>query len=156
LGYDYSSLGQYQRAIEYYQQSLEIEQEIGDRSGEAAALLGLGNVYYSLESYQRAIEYSQQSLEIARETGECSVQANAWCNLAIPLEKLGQKSEALTAYQNARELYQAMGLDEDVKRCDNAIQLLGRVYLLNTVVRSLLRWVHWLWRRVRAFFRQRT
>jgi len=156
LGNAYKSLGQHQQAIEYYQQVLEMQREMGARSREAAALLGLGNVYYSLGSYQRVIEYYQQSLEIARETGECPAQANAWYRLAISLEKLGRKSEALTAYQNARELYQAMGLDEDVKRCDNAIQLLGRVYLLNTVVRSLRRWVHWLWRRVRAFFRQRT
>ncbi|WP_211517543.1 tetratricopeptide repeat protein, partial [Geitlerinema sp. PCC 9228] len=35
LGLAYQSLGQYQRAIEYHQQSLAIKQEIGDRSGEA-------------------------------------------------------------------------------------------------------------------------
>jgi len=107
----------------------------------------------ALGQYQRAIEYYQQSLDIARETGECFVPANAWYNSAISLEKLGRKSEALTAYQNARELYQEMGLDGSVKLCDNAIEALARVSLLSTVVRALLRWVHWLWRRVHAFFR---
>ncbi|WP_144054411.1 hypothetical protein [Pleurocapsa sp. PCC 7319] len=33
-----------------------------------------------------------------------------------------QLSEAKTAYENARKLYQAMGLDKDVEDCDKAIQ----------------------------------
>ena len=149
----YKSLGQYQRAIEYYQQSLEIQRERGDRSGEASALGNLGVAYNSLRQYQQAIEYHQQSLDIARETGEVRMQANAWCKLAVSLKNLGRNSEAIAAYQNARELYQAMGLDEKVEHCDNSIQPLVWMNLLDTAVRSLLRWVHRLWRWVSTFFR---
>jgi hypothetical protein len=95
-------------------------------------------------------------LEIARETGKVRVQANAWCQLAVSLKNLGRKSEAIAAYQNARELYQAMGLDEKVQHCDDAIQHLEWMNLLDTAVRSLLRWIHRLWRWVRTFFRQGT
>ncbi|MGF1461020.1 MAG: tetratricopeptide repeat protein [Leptolyngbyaceae cyanobacterium] len=38
LGLAYSALGQYQQAISFHQQSLEIAREIGDRRGEANAL----------------------------------------------------------------------------------------------------------------------
>ncbi|MGI2909842.1 tetratricopeptide repeat protein, partial [Tolypothrix sp. VBCCA 56010] len=68
-GNAYNSLGQYQRAIEFLQQSLEISREIGDRNGEGASLGNLGNAYNSLGQYQRAIEFLQQSLEISREIG---------------------------------------------------------------------------------------
>ena len=42
LGIAYSSLGQYQQAIEFYQQSLDIAREIGDRNLEAIAWFNLG------------------------------------------------------------------------------------------------------------------
>ncbi len=59
------------QAIEYYEQGLEIDREIGDRNnGEAAALGSLGLAYDSLGQYQRAIDFHQQSLEIQREIGD--------------------------------------------------------------------------------------
>jgi Tetratricopeptide repeat len=39
------SLGQYQRAIEFHQQSLAIKQEIGDRNGEALSCNNLSLIY---------------------------------------------------------------------------------------------------------------
>jgi len=48
LGNAYYSLGDYQKAIDFHQQSLEIKREIGDRYGISASLMGLGNAYNSL------------------------------------------------------------------------------------------------------------
>ncbi len=81
LGNAYDSLGQYQRAIDFYQQSLEISREIGDRGGEAASLSHLGTAYKSLGQYQRAIDFHQQSLEIRREIGNRWGEANSLGNL---------------------------------------------------------------------------
>ncbi|WP_353737611.1 MULTISPECIES: tetratricopeptide repeat protein, partial [unclassified Microcystis] len=64
LGNVYYSLGEYQKAIEFHQQSLAITREIGDRGGEAASYNNLGTVYRSLGEYQKAIEFYQQSLAI--------------------------------------------------------------------------------------------
>ncbi|MHC5729836.1 MAG: tetratricopeptide repeat protein, partial [Nostoc sp.] len=92
LGNAYYSLGQYQRAIEFYQQSLEISREIGDRNGEGNSLIGLGNAYKSLGEYQRAIEFHQQSLEISREIGDIRGEAIAWYNLGLSLENVNRES----------------------------------------------------------------
>ncbi|MBP0000448.1 MAG: tetratricopeptide repeat protein, partial [Cyanobacteria bacterium SID2] len=59
LGNAYHSLGQFQRSIEFYQQSLDISREIGNRQGEAASLGNLGNAYHSLGQFQRSIEFYQ-------------------------------------------------------------------------------------------------
>ncbi len=64
LGNDYDSLGQFQRAIDYHQQDLEIAREIGNRQWEGTSLGGLGQAYNSLGQYQKAIEYHQQALDI--------------------------------------------------------------------------------------------
>ena len=121
LGLAYYSLGEYQRAIEYHQQSLKIDREIGDRQGEASSLGNLGSAYYSLGEYQRAIEYHQQSLKIKREIGDRRGEANSWFNSGLSLKKLNRPSEAMTAFENARNLYQAMSLDTWVQRCNDEL-----------------------------------
>ena len=121
LGLAYYSLGEYQRAIDYHQQYLEIAREIGDRQGEANSLGGLGLAYYSLGEYQRAIDFHQQNLEIAREIGDRRGEANAWFNSGSVLKKLNRPSQAMTAFENARNLYQTMSLDADIKDCDDQL-----------------------------------
>jgi tetratricopeptide (TPR) repeat protein len=59
-------LGHYLQVLEYYQQSLALQQEIGYHSGEANSWRYLGNAYRCLGRCQQAIEYSQQSLALAR------------------------------------------------------------------------------------------
>ena len=71
LGSTYDSIGQYSKAIEFFQQSLAISQEIGNRKGEAAALGNLGNTYQQvLGESPKAIEFFQQSLAISQEIGD--------------------------------------------------------------------------------------
>ena len=64
MGNAYNSLGQYQRAIEFLQQSLEIKQDIGDlafseirkaaREGEGLVLSSLGYLYEQQEQPELA------------------------------------------------------------------------------------------------------
>jgi tetratricopeptide (TPR) repeat protein len=131
LGNVYYSLGEYQKAIEFYQQSLAITREIGDRGVEGKSYMGLGNVYYSLGEYQKAIEFYQQSLAIKREIGDRGGEASSWFNLGVTYYKLKRIAEAKEAYLQSRELYQALGLAADVQDCDNKIrQLETRKYPL--------------------------
>ncbi len=84
----------------------------------------MGNAYNSLGDYQKAINYYQQSLQIAREIGDLRIQAIVWFNLGITRQNLQQKSEAKTAYENARKLFQEIGLKQNVQDCNEAIQSL--------------------------------
>ena len=64
IGLVYKSLGQYQEALDYCQQSLAIRQEIDDRAGGGVSLYNIGSIYGSLGQYQEALDYYQQSLTI--------------------------------------------------------------------------------------------
>ncbi|MEM9274651.1 MAG: CHAT domain-containing protein [Cyanobacteria bacterium P01_F01_bin.143] len=66
LGFTYSNLEQYLQAIEYYQQSLAITQEIGDREGEGLILSNLGFLYEQQAQPEIAIVFYKQSV-IVRE-----------------------------------------------------------------------------------------
>ncbi|UXE64561.1 MAG: tetratricopeptide repeat protein [Woronichinia naegeliana WA131] len=125
FGNAYLLLGEYQQAIAFYQQQLDIAREIGDRRGEANALGNLGNAYLLLGEDQRAIAFHQQHLDIAREIGHRQGEAIAWFNLGLALKELQRAADALGAFRNARQLYQAMELESIVQNCDNEINALS-------------------------------
>ena len=109
LGNAYDSLGEYQQAIDYYQQSLVIAQEIGDRSGIATSFNNLGNAYYSLGEYNKAIDYYQQSLVIAQEIGDRSGIATSFNNLGNAYYSLGEYNKAIDYYQQSLVIAQEIG-----------------------------------------------
>ncbi|XZN92604.1 MAG: CHAT domain-containing protein [Microcoleus sp.] len=127
MGIAYDSLGQFARAIEFYQQLLEISREIGDRTGEAASLGNLGISYRSLGQYQGAIEFYEQSLEISRELGNRQGEAISLRNLGNAYQSLGQLHKAIEFYEQSLEISQAI--------CDrlglaNLLASLGNAYYL--------------------------
>lgn len=109
LGIVFARIGQYERAIEYYQQSLPIAHEIGDRQGECAALGNLGLAYDSLMQYERAIECHQQSLTISQEMGDLRRQGNALGSLGLVFNSLGQYAQALDYYQQSLTIAREIG-----------------------------------------------
>jgi len=60
---------QFREAIESWQKSLSIYQEIGDRRSEAGTLSSLGLVYRALGQEQKARELFEQSQAIKQEIG---------------------------------------------------------------------------------------
>ena len=69
LGNVYYSLGEYQKAIEFHQQSLAIKREIGDRGGEAKSWFNLGLTYYKLKRISEAKEAILQARELYQALG---------------------------------------------------------------------------------------
>ena len=87
-------------AIDSYEQALEIYLEIGDLTGEATSLLGLGLCYDSLSEYERAIEYYEQLLAILLwATGD-------FPEVATILYRLGNCYYSLSEYEGAIEYYE--------------------------------------------------
>jgi tetratricopeptide (TPR) repeat protein len=109
LGVAYTSLGQYQQAIDFHQQSLEIKRDIGDRGGEAGSIGNLGVAYTSLGQYQRAIDFHQQSLEIERDIGDRGGEAASLGNLGNAYYSLGQYQRAIDFHQQSLEIKRDIG-----------------------------------------------
>ena len=109
MGNAYHSLGQYQKAIDFYEQSLEIEREIGNPQGEAISLGNLGNAYDSLGQYQKAIDFHQQYLEISREIGDRLGEAASLGNLGNAYHSLGQYQKAIDFHQQFLEMAREIG-----------------------------------------------
>lgn len=79
-----------------------------------------------LEQPYQAIGYILEGIELAHQSGKRQFEANGWFNLGLTLEQLiGQESEAMLAYENARKHFQEMGLDACIEKCNDAIQYLS-------------------------------
>ena len=125
MGVAYNSLGNYAKAIEYWQQSLEIAGEIKNRHSEGVGLGNLGLAYRSLGNYAKAIEYAQQSLAIAREIKDRQGEGVALGTLGGAYRNLGNSAKAIEYSQQqlaiAREI-------KDRRGEANALGILGNAY----------------------------
>lgn len=81
LGYSQQAQGQYNRAIAFHQQALEIAQQESDRICEIANFNHLSRISVAQKNYPQAINYSQRALILARQTGDKLGEANALANL---------------------------------------------------------------------------
>ena len=61
--------GNYEEAVKKYNQSLKIEEELGDKSGIARTLHQLGMIHQDQGNYEEAVKKYNQSLKIERRTG---------------------------------------------------------------------------------------
>jgi tetratricopeptide (TPR) repeat protein len=105
-----SSQGQYQEALNYYQQALIISQEEGDRAWEGITLNSIGSTYVSLKQYDQALKYYQQALVIYQEMGNLSGKAMALYNIGVVYGlHLEQYDQALKYFQQALVIYQEGG-----------------------------------------------
>jgi tetratricopeptide (TPR) repeat protein len=81
LGYSLRSFGQYDRAIQFHQEALEIAQQSEDSVCAIANLNHLSRTYLGQKKYEDAIDASQRALILSRQGGDRLGQANALANL---------------------------------------------------------------------------
>ncbi|MEG4391339.1 CHAT domain-containing tetratricopeptide repeat protein, partial [Microcoleus sp. BROC3] len=78
----YSDLGEKQKALEYFSQSLPLSRAVSDRSMEAITLNNIGLVYSDLGEKHKALEYFSQSLPLSRAVGNAGKEALTLFNMA--------------------------------------------------------------------------
>jgi len=95
--------------LSYYERSLEVVQEIGDRQGEARTLINLGNAHYALSEYQQALDAQERSLSICREIGYRDGEATALHNIAGVHIARSDYGAAQAAFEQALAIRQETG-----------------------------------------------
>ena len=101
--------GDYAAARAYYEQSLAIRREIGDRQGIALSLNGLGNVAMYQRDYAAARAYFEQSLGIQREIRDRRGMAASRLNLGNVAYDQGNYAAARAYYEQSLEIRREIG-----------------------------------------------
>jgi tetratricopeptide (TPR) repeat protein len=113
LGYSQSILGQYDSAIQYHQEALEIAREAQDKPCEIANLNHLSRTSVLQQNYEIAINHSQRALILARQGGDRLGETNALVNLGYSKVFLARQLETMTT-----DIY-----DEAISYLQQGIQL---------------------------------
>jgi predicted ATPase/DNA-binding SARP family transcriptional activator len=107
-------LADYAAAQTFYQESLALYREIGDRYGEAKSVINQGTLAHSLGQHEVAAGYYREGIALCRELGHRQALAIALNNLGQVLDKLGSPAEAATLLHESvslrRELADQRGL----------------------------------------------
>jgi len=109
LGKVYDDLGEKQKALEYYSQSLPLLRAVGDRRQEVITLISIGSVYSDLGEKQKALEYYSQSLPLSRALGSRGGEASTLNSIGLVYDDLGEKQKALEYYSQSLPLSRAVG-----------------------------------------------
>jgi tetratricopeptide (TPR) repeat protein len=100
-GTDAIDIGQYDEALNYYNQALVIAREVGDRVGEGDTLTYIGFVYKAKGQHDQALEYFNQALVITREIGDRAGEGNNLAYIGKVHQAKGQYNQALEYYNQA-------------------------------------------------------
>jgi tetratricopeptide (TPR) repeat protein len=131
LGSAYQSTRDFETAIDYFEQELELSHELGYKPGAASALHHLGEVYYNLRKFDAAGELLKQSLALKAEIGDRQ-------NTAITYYLLGMVAQTLRKWDEARTNYQqALAICEEFGDC---YAQAGTYHNLGMVAHALREW----------------
>ena len=70
IGYIYDNQGDIPNALYYYEKSLKIEEELGDKQGIAISLNNIGSIYIFQDNFPKALDYLERSLNLYEEVGD--------------------------------------------------------------------------------------
>jgi tetratricopeptide (TPR) repeat protein len=103
IGHIYFGIEKQETAQEYFEEALQISEELGDRGqqGVANMLDALAGVHVHQNKFDEAIEKLERALAIHYEIGHFKGVANALTNLGITYHKAGQHANALTYFNKS-------------------------------------------------------
>jgi serine/threonine protein kinase len=135
MGLTYKLIGKADVAKDYFEKSLSIAHEVGNRKGEAAALGNLGGIFQTLGDVQLAIGYHEQSLSIECEVGNKLGVAQSLSSLGEAYHELGELQRAIKYHEQSLAIYREIG---DTRGEGTVLGSLGLTYVrLGDVQRAI-------------------
>jgi tetratricopeptide (TPR) repeat protein len=106
--------GELEKALEYYEKALELDEGLGIKEGIAKDLGNIGIVYRIRGELDKALEYFEKVLELDEELGRKEGIAIQFGNIGIIYRIKGELDKALEYYEKALELDEEVGRKEGI------------------------------------------
>ncbi len=101
--------GEYDKALEYYETALKIDEDTNDISGKASDLNNIGTIYMTLGRYDSAMEQYNEASKIAEQLGDLNGKATNLNNIGRIHEIKGEFNLALERYNEAISITEKIG-----------------------------------------------
>ena len=109
LGNAHLSIGDYETALTYLKQSLDIMRQIGDKAGEGTTLNNMATTAHAQGDYETALTYLKQSLDIRRQIGDIKGESVTLNNISQILQVQGDYETALEYSKRDLAICQQIG-----------------------------------------------
>ena len=109
LGFLTNHFGDLEGAMKLYQQSLEIEEGLGDLKGKSATLHAMAGIYVTRGDLEGAMKLYQQSLEIEEGLGDLQGKSATLHAMAGMYVTRGDLDGAMKLYQQSLEIKEGLG-----------------------------------------------
>ncbi len=121
IGYIYMQQGDVPNALGNFHKSLEMDEELGDKSGVAMGLNNIGFIYSNQGDTSKAKEYYHKSLKIREEIGDKYGVAQSLNNLGVICDLQGDLLKALEYYNKSLEINKQINDQKEVASSLNNI-----------------------------------
>ncbi|MCB9446422.1 MAG: tetratricopeptide repeat protein [Ardenticatenaceae bacterium] len=108
-GKQHLHLGNFSQALPFFQRSLKIWQEIGDKYGEGTTLNNISQIFKARGDYDTALDFLQRSLKISQEIGDKSGEGTTLNNISQIYDARGDYDTALDFLQRSLKISQEIG-----------------------------------------------
>lgn len=125
IGISYWAKSELYLALENYQNSLKIYENLEDSMGISSLLSNIGIVYKDLSDYQNALYYHLKALKISEEKGFIDSTSKTLNNLSLIYLAQQNYSKALECIQEAIDLSNKLGKTENLAAQQNTM---GQIY----------------------------
>lgn len=115
----------YEKATEYYNRSIEVNEKIGNLRGAVGARNNMAVMYMDQGKYAKALDMFNQCLKIAEKLGNKKMLAGYQGNIGILYGKVGNPTKALDYYIKSLTIQEEM---EDADGIASGLNNIGGIY----------------------------
>ncbi|MEW6285484.1 MAG: tetratricopeptide repeat protein, partial [Chloroflexota bacterium] len=102
-------IGDYETALQYLKQSLDIRRQIGDKAGEGTTLNNMATTAHAQGDYETALAYLKQSLDIMRQIGDKAGEGTTLNNISQIYDAQGDYETALAYLKQSLDIMRQIG-----------------------------------------------
>lgn len=126
IGYIYDVQGDLAKGLEYYNSSLKLYEEDGNKEGIATCFNNIGFAYKSQGDIPKALEYLEKSLKIVEQFGDKDGIAIGLNNIGLIYEDQGDIAKALEFHERSLKLREEIGKKSGIAR---SLSNIGVIYI---------------------------
>ena len=125
IGSSYKIMGVYDKAIEAYLESIDLNKKTGNKYYIIGSFNGLGNVYLSMDDYVSAMKQYQYALEVIEDIETLVGKGGVLNNIGEIYRETGDHQQALVYYTKSYNLHKKL---EEYSGMATALLNIGEVH----------------------------